>query len=1026
VPAGVPDASRCEFAILGPLAIRCGGLSLPLPAPRSRAVLAVLLVHANRVVSVDELCDELWQERPPASARSALHVHIAALRRALGSSGALLQTRAPGYVFELDDDQLDARRFEGQLRAATAALADQRPGADGRLRDALALWRGPALAEFADLPCVRAESTRLEELRLAALEQRIEVDLDLGRHPELAAELQQLTAQHPYRERLHAQLMLALYRAGRQADALEAYRRAREMLVEQLGIEPADELRELHQAIRHDPGLAGPRAARRRSIDRASALPAPPNTLFGREADVEGLIGIVRQPRTRLVTLTGSGGVGKTRLAIETARRLAADFTDGGHLVELAVVAEPRDLASAIARGLAAPAREGEPANSALLRFLADRHVLLVLDNFEHLVEGAPLLGELLRACPELTILVTSRQPTRLAAERLYPVRPLEVPDPTTSATATELERYAAVAMFCDRALARAPDFALDDASAPHVSDICRRLDGLPLALELAAARIGLLSAAELAERLDDALGVLVGGARDAPERQRTLRATIDWSHNLLTDPERQAFARLAVFAGGATVASAEEVTGASLVTLDSLVAKELLERRGQRLVMLETVREYALERLAEHPDADAVRECLARWCLRFTHEATPHLVRADRVPWLARLEAELPNALAALSWALDTRHDEPALQLVAALGDYWWRSNRSDDGIPWIDAALQQASGASINVRATALLSRARLTDWRRQAQRHRDDLDAGLELFRSCDDAAGIATCLGHLSLAALNTGDYPQATELAGQAMRFAERSRNQAAFAFALGVLVVTATDYREVSARARSALVYLDEVGDLRQTVVTSNNAAYRAIDQHRYQEALSWLEGGLRAARELDDPFVLFLSWGNEGLARLFLGQLDHADRAFSDALAICRDAAAEGRVDETLMGLAVVAALRGELSHAARLAGAARAHQTGHMLEEDAVWSRLEELLEPARNRVGPEAWDRVEREGAALTAHEAIDLALARGRFAQDSSSEESPARYTDVGPEFESKPMSNMRQTSPAGTPGSAPFG
>jgi predicted ATPase/class 3 adenylate cyclase len=479
---------------------------------------------------------------------------------------------------------------------------------------------------------------------------------------------------------------------------------------------------------------------------------APPTALFGRDADLETLAHLVREGGNRLVTLIGPGGVGKTRLAIEASGLLAANFGDGARFVPLAAISEHRDLAPTLARALAVPVRTGEPAHAALLRFLSNRHLLLVLDNFEQLVEGAPLVADLIGACRELTVLVTSREPTRLAGERLYPVRPLQVPDASASTATIELERDGAVAMFCDRARARDPAFALDESNASPVGKICRRLDGLPLALELAAARSGLLSAEELAERLDRALTVLVGGARDAPKRHRTLRATIDWSYDLLTGEERSAFAHMAVFAGGATVAAAEAVTGASLDALDSLVAKQLLARRDERLLMLETVRDYALERLTEDPECDAVQERLATWCLSSLREATAHLVRADRAAWLAKLDAELPNALAALSWALEERRSELALQLVDELGDYWWHTHHTEDALDeahrLINAALELGCDASPRLRAAALLNRGRLTDIRRSDKPYRGDLQASLELYRACNDASGIAACLGHLA--------------------------------------------------------------------------------------------------------------------------------------------------------------------------------------------------------------------------------------------------------------------------------------
>jgi len=713
----------------------------------------------------------------------------------------------------------------------------------------------------------------------------------------------------------------------------------------------------------------------------------PLTALLGREADLEALARLVLERRNRLVTLVGSGGVGKTRLAIETAGRLAGDFTDGARFVPLATLWDSRDLASAIARALAAPVRVGEPARDALVRFLGNRHLLLLLDNFEQLVDGAPLVADVLGECPELTVIVTSREPTRLAAERLYPVRPLEVPDVAESGAAADLVRYGAVAMFCDRVRARDPAFILDEFNAAPVCEICRRLDGMPLALELAAARCGLLSAPELAARLDRALTVLVGGARDAPERQRTLRATIDWSYDLLTSEERSAFAHMAVFAGGATVAAAEVVAGASLDTLDSLVAKQLLASRDERLLMLETVREYALERLADEPDRDAVQERLATWCLDFLHEATAHLVRADRARWLAKLDAELPNALAALSSALEHRDAELALQLVGELGHYWWNTHRSEDALRWIDAALELGRDAPPRLRAAALLNRGRLTDVRRSDEPNREDLRASLELYRACDDARGVAVCLTHLAFAETWVGNYEEASALSEQAVRYAERSQDEETIASARATWARSAAGYEAVASRARSAMPYLHRVGNLERLISVCITAGYVAIAERRYREALLWLDEALDAARRLEDPSELFAVYGNQGLASVFLQELEDAARQFCDALAIAREGWQDDHagVDEALLGLAAVEASRGRLGRAARLTGAAKAHQVRRgFLDEETVWSRLLDDIAPARHRSDPERWDRAEREGAALTIHDAIDLALEHGRFA------------------------------------------
>jgi predicted ATPase/class 3 adenylate cyclase len=719
------------------------------------------------------------------------------------------------------------------------------------------------------------------------------------------------------------------------------------------------------------------RAVERPHTDGAGQWAAA-TALFGRDADVAEVARLVGELRCRLVTLVGPGGVGKTRLAIAAAERLAGSFADGARFVALASIVEARELSPAIARALSAPIREGESSHAAVLRYLSDRHLLLVLDNFEQLVEGAPLVGEMISACPGLTVLATSREPGRLAAERLFPVRPLAVPNACAEASAIELERCPSVAMFLDRARARDPEFAIDRANARAVSEICRRLDGLPLALELAAARVGLLAPAELAARLDHALGVLVGGTRDAPDRQRTLRAAIDWSFDLLTDAERQTFARMAVFPGGATVAVAEAVTEASLETLESLVAKQLLVRHGDRLMMLETVREYAVERLAEDPDADTVQARLAEWCGQVARVTAPDLRGAQRSTSLARLDGELPNVLAVLSWALEQGRAELLLRLLGDLGDYWWYSSRWQEGLPWFNAALDHAASASGHARATTLLYRARLTDAHLSYRQHHEDLEASLALFRACNDTAGVAACLAHLAWDEAWRGRLDQADTLAGEAVRAARRAGDERVLALALSISAIVASGYEEVAQRAAAAVTHLQAVGDLIALVRVCGNVGYLATVERRYDDALMWLDKGLDFARSLEDPAALFFIHTNKALASLFLDDLDDAAEAFCDALTACR----RDLVDETLLGLAAVEALRGDLERAAHLVGAAEGLETAERsADEDTIWHRLhDEILTPARKRYGSDNWDRAAREAAALNGQEAIDMALAR----------------------------------------------
>jgi tetratricopeptide (TPR) repeat protein len=441
-------------------------------------------------------------------------------------------------------------------------------------------------------------------------------------------------------------------------------------------------------------------------------------------------------------------------------------------------------------------------------------------------------------------------------------------------------------------------------------------------------------------------------------------------------------------------VTAAEGVIDASLDTLDSLVAKQLLVRSDDRLAMLDTVREYALERLVEHADADAVRKRLAAWCLGFAREATPHLVRADRIPWLAQLDAELPNILAALSWALEHQDAELALQLATELGAYWWRSSRWEDGLPWIDAALKHGHDASVDVRAKAHLYRARLASVR-QLDRYRVDLQASLRLFRACDDAAGITACLGHLVDVEAWHGRCENAVALSDEAMLFAERAHDEEAIAWVLRHRAFAATTYDETASRTRTAIEHLRQVGNLNDVADICTSTGYLAIVERRYQDALAWLAEGLDAGRQLGRPNFVFLIRTNQGLAMLLLDEIDEAAQAFSDALAVCRDAGCETVIDETLLCLAVVAARRGELARAARIAGAAERHRVGTLAHREIViMSRLDAMLTAPRESYGPDNWDHARKDGASLTVYDAIDLALKRGRFAPTAPDNPAPS--------------------------------
>jgi predicted ATPase/class 3 adenylate cyclase len=711
----------------------------------------------------------------------------------------------------------------------------------------------------------------------------------------------------------------------------------------------------------------------------APVLASPATALFGRDADLERLTSLLRNPAVRLVTLAGPGGVGKTRLATEFARRRADDFTDGARFVPLAPLSDDSHVPSAIALALGVPRLEDERTLTALRRFLAARHTLVVLDGFDHLLAGAPLVAELLSTCPHLTVLVTSREPLRLSGEYVHAVAPLAVPDVGAAVGPGDLQRFAATAMFLDRARARDHTFVAAADDTAHVVAICRRLDGLPLALELAAARVGVLSVRELAARLQRSISVLGAGPRDAPARHATLRATIDWSVRLLTAEERRAFGRFAVFAGGATVEAAEAVTGATLDVLDSLVAKQLIVRTQDRLTMPEITREYAAERLAGHPDADEVRERHAIWYLELAEEHAPRLVTAGRAAALSRLESEIDNLRAAMSWAIEARQAELAAALAAALGPYWWRAHHQDEGRSWLDAVLAAAPEVSAGMRARALFFRARV-NCRLPHRMPEHDLSTAAELFRSAHDDAGAAKCLAFLAVAERHRGEHQAALSRLQDALRIARRTDDSEAVATALSGAVIGAVNYATASGVAGEAVAALRRAGNVLDIGSVYADTGYLAIRDGRYSDALPWLQRALRTVREIGDPFMLLVVQGNQGLAHLFLEDVIPAKERFSRSVELCRYAAFHDLVDEGLLGLAAVAALQERLGHAARLVGAARAHAgSTRTVDDDIIQGRLRDrFLTPARARYGPQRWDRHEDQGGVLTFAEAVDLAL------------------------------------------------
>jgi len=954
-----------ESSVLGPLEVRAGGRAVSLGGAKPRGVLAFLLLHAGEPVSADRLALALWGDDAPAGAAQTVQVYVSRLRRALGADCGLVTTPA-GYLMRVDEGELDLDRFERLVADGRRALADDAPErAAAVLDEALSLWRGPPLGDLASLPFAADELARLQEQRLEAVELGMQAGLAAGRHAELVPELRQLAREHPWREQLHAQLMLALYRSGRQADALEAYRRAREVLVQELGIEPGAELAELHAKIlAHDPGLAAPAPA-----GRAGGLPAPPNRTIGREPELAGIA--ARLPAVRLLTLTGPGGVGKTRLAIEAARAAGPDFADGARFVTLAAQRRAEDVPMAIVGALGATLLDGESAEQAVERFLSRRHLLLVVDNCEHVLGVAPFLGRVLESCPRVTILATSREPLALRAEERRPVPPLPTDD--------------AAALFAARARAHDPELDLADGNAAAVADICRRVDGLPLAVELAAARCALLSPSEIARRLDAALGALGPAARDAPARHQTLRATIDWSHELLTDDEKACFASFAVFSGGATVDAAEAVTGAPLDILDRLVAKSLLVRSrpptGEtRLSMLETVRAYAADRFGESAHGAAVRERHHRHfrALAERHGSERALWGSSRKEHLAALDADVENLHAALEWAIGEADAEAALAMCGALGCYWRMRDRYADAVGWIERA-EALPGAEEHPELVlvALWAKVRAVWPLGRGDEQPAMLERAEALARSLGDPALLARTLEVRAKHDLGEDAFDRANAWADEAVYWAERSGDDWIVALAAQARAGVADTAEALRRDVPRAAELLERAGNAYQLADHLASSAYAALCHGDDEHARALVARAIPLTRALDSPYVWMMLSGNAGLAALFTGQLDEARDAFREELAVCREIVVLPFASEGLAGLAAIETVDDDLDRAARLCGASGAHRYGWRV--DTVDARLAATyFEPARGRLGAEAWDAAVREGAALSWDEAVAYGL------------------------------------------------
>jgi predicted ATPase/DNA-binding SARP family transcriptional activator len=661
---------------------------IALPAGRARTLLAILLCNEGVPLNRDRLIFELWGERPPPSAVSALHGYLSGLRRLIGE---LVVLEPAGYALRAEDFELDARRFDELVERARLD-----PGrARVLLGDALALWRGEPLCDVESDGSLGEWRRSLEDKRVEATVLRVDAELAAGVGPELVAELEQLSAANPYHERIVGQRMLALYRAGRQADALDVYERARRTFATDLGLEPGEVLRRLQlRILERDPDLVHAEAQSVPMADTGgrrprSDLPRYPGALVGREHELTVLGGFAVDPDVRLITLTGPGGVGKTRLLLALAERLEAEYSDGAVFVALDKLSDPGHVMEEIAAAVAL--RDGVDRLSAemLARYLRDREVLLVVDNFEHLLEAGPELAELIRAGPKIRAIASSRAPLRVRGEQVFEVEPLAVPPDDDEAHAA---RSPAVQLFLQRGLAANRTLKVGSAVTVAAARICRVLDGLPLAIELAASRLYTLSLEEIERQLARPLSVGGGGLRDLPERQRTLEAAIGWSYELLGLVAQEALRRAAVFRGGFTTNAFGAVAGPARTELEELVGASLVRHQPNedRFELLELVRAFALEELDRTGSAGEVRALHHRYFAARAAAASDAFEQTGSPEDVAApLRPDHANIRAAFDDAVEAGDRESSLQLAMGLRPLWYAGFFRQEAEDVIEMAL-------------------------------------------------------------------------------------------------------------------------------------------------------------------------------------------------------------------------------------------------------------------------------------------------------------------------------------------------